>query len=122
MFDQLLQIFVLQLTEAFHVGKIHRIVALAVRADVFINEFSFALQNANAPAMEPILALVTANVELRFIVRLSTQAVQFLGVSSVLTFAAYELGMILRVSLRDADTLSMEPVVAQIAANVESVD
>lgn len=64
LFDQLLQIVVLQLAEAFHVSEIHRIIALAVRADILVNKFGFALQNADAPAMEPILALVTANVEL----------------------------------------------------------
>lgn len=69
--------------------------------------------------MEPVLALVAANVELRLIVRLAAQTVQLLCVARMLAFAAHELGQRLRSVLADADALAVEPIVAQIAAHIE---
>lgn len=119
LFDQFLQIVKLLETQRLHVGKVDRIILVAIRAYVLVNVVCLALQYSNAPSVEPVLALITANVELRFVVRLTAEAVQLLRVPGVLTLPANVLGDLLRLRLTDANAVSVEPIVTQIATNVE---
>lgn len=110
---------VLHLRQALTVRQIDGRILLALGANVLVNAVRLRLHNADAPAVEPVLALVAANVELRLIVRLAAQTVQLLRVARMLAFAAHELGQRLRSILADADALAVEPIVAQIAAHIE---
>lgn len=90
LFDEFFQIFIFAVVHFFHVCKIHRIVALTIRTDVLVDSFGFALHYANTTAMEPVLTLIAAYVELCFVVWFATQTKQLLCVTRMLAFSANE--------------------------------
>ena len=57
---------------------------------------------------------------LRFIIRLLTQAVQFLSVPRVSAFRTHKLGQGFTHFFSNANTVSMEPVVAKITPHIKS--
>jgi hypothetical protein len=120
---------------------------LAIGTNVLVDEFRFARQNADALSVEPVLAFVAANVEsveeeeelestgdhlesaaihkiyenlLRLIIRRSAKAEKLLRVFGLLALLAHKVRHVLRSFLGDSHALAVEPVVAQVAANVES--
>lgn len=64
LFNQLLQVVMFQLTQTLHIRQIHRTILLALWANVFVNVIRFALQDSHTSAVEPVLAFVTADIEL----------------------------------------------------------
>jgi len=81
--------------------------------------FGFVRADVDASAVEPILACVTADVKLGIVVRCLTEAVEFflrLGGAAVWAHPRVHFFGHL---LRDAHTLRVEPVGAQIASNIE---
>lgn len=127
LFDQFLQQIKVLSAEVLHVGEIDRRISLTVRTDIFVNIVSFRLQNANTPAVKPVLTFIAANIKsvnkhsthyyptfkgpffffnqtrkivpnylsnsdlLRFIIRLFTKTIKFLGITCVAAFRANEL-------------------------------
>lgn len=71
--------------------------------------------------MEPVLALVAANVELGFIVRLFAQAVKFFRFPGMSALGANELSHPFRHRLRDSDAFAVVPVVTQVASDIKPV-
>lgn len=49
--------------QLFHIGKIDRVVLLAIGTDILVDIVSLGLQYSDAATVEPILASITANVE-----------------------------------------------------------
>lgn len=63
LFHEPLEIFEVFGGELFHIGVVHRVVLLTVGTDVFVDVVGLGLQDADAPAVEPVLASVAADVE-----------------------------------------------------------
>lgn len=63
MFDEFSQSFKIFGVEILHIGKIDGGVPHTVGTDVLVNVVSFRLQYSYTATMEPVLTLVTADVE-----------------------------------------------------------
>lgn len=112
LFDEFFQVIIFAVVHLLHVGKIHRIVALTIRANVLIDAFGFALQYADTTAMEPVLAFVAAYVKLCLIVRFAAQTEQLLRITGMFAFAANEFRQCFGFLFGDFHTLAVEPIVA----------
>jgi len=77
------------------------------------------LDNANATAMEPVLAFITAYIKLRLIVGLFTAAIKLLRFTRLLAIGANVFREFLGRLLGDINAFAMEPIATQIAANIE---
>lgn len=61
--QKLVQLLKIAADKCLHVGKVDRVVFLAVGTNVLVDELSLALQDSDAFSVEPVLAFVAANVK-----------------------------------------------------------
>lgn len=69
--------------------------------------------------MKPVLALIAANVKLRLVVRLPAQTEQFLSITGMLALATNEFRDAFRFFLCNVNTFAVEPIIAQITADIK---
>jgi len=74
-FESLLEKLVALTGELLHVGEVELGVGITARTHILFNTLSLDLEDAHTPSMEPVGAALTADVKLRIIIRLATQAV-----------------------------------------------
>lgn len=117
---QFLKRFVIPAIQFLHIREVYVRINLTVGTDVFVDVVRLRLENADASPVEPVLALVAANVKLGFVVRLLAEAIQFLRFPRVATLVADEFGHSLRHRLGYADAVAVIPIVTQITTDVKS--
>lgn len=76
--DELAELLVVQRAESPHVGVVEGGLWVAVGARVLVDPLGLRLEDPDAAAVEPVLAPVAADVELRLVVGLPAEAVQLL--------------------------------------------
>lgn len=139
LFDEFFDDLIIISVQSFLIGHIELGSRAAIWAQIFINMISLRLKDADATAMKPIRALFAANIEpekieffnmrslmklenevlLSFIVGLLANAVDFTVFTSISTFIANVFTHGFCHAFVDANARAMEPVAANITANVK---